>query len=582
MVKHTNKKIKGGLILFIVIILIAVFIVSLFSFSKSKTSGTVISLQQANFESSDSTIGGQAWLLQFIDNGGSQSAYGYFSTDEIQAENPTGEKPIYPLEITLTKSNQQCKYILYNSNQQIKRAEYIDKGIVILESTCSSSCSNSGYGSYFYQGALGIYSCACLRYTTTATVGSVSFDKLQFSTDINARINNVDYKGTISNAETQSLWLGEDKIHVSWYGNLVSGQDCPQPSGQSVSAMYLNGWKFIDTNRLNQYLAYDPNGLETCFNSASGNFITKVQNCINEYNELSDSATIIKTFKAIGGEEAISSGTTSNGQATINLNKQIQFPSFLMRVKASIMGIYISVGVPEIVSQSSECFQTGQDGFIVVTIKNKGTAKGTFIISADCPSPFEQSGTSLSVEFNAGQTKTVNIPITGQASEEVRKQCTINVKDLENPNNKDSSTVTSCVKPIVICTPNEERCNGNNKEKCNSVGSGWSLLTTNDPDCINNPPPITCDKIFGVIPTITSECVSWYSPFIWIVTILSGLAVFYLVFTMMKKRNEKEKGLNAIISIIFGLGAGFIVYIYWWAILIILGLFLIIKLVFKL
>ena len=98
-------------------------------------------------------------------------------------------------------------------------------------------------------------------------------------------------------------------------------------------------------------------------------------------------------------------------------------------------------------------------------------------------------------------------------------------------------------------------------------------------DCISPP---NCDPIWAIgdvtiIPNLSPRCISWGSPFIWVMTILGGIIVFYFTYNYTAKKTPKNKALNVIISIILGIGSAILIYFYWWVFLIIIVIMILIK-----
>lgn len=67
-------------------------------------------------------------------------------------------------------------------------------------------------------------------------------------------------------------------------------------------------------------------------------------------------------------------------------------------------------------------------------------------------------------------------------------------------------TPTPSPTPDPICTPNiETRCNGNNLEKCNSQGTGWTFVRACDWGCTCSPLPCHCEVEPTPTPTPTAS-----------------------------------------------------------------------------
>ena len=554
-----------------ILLLIAVS-TGLFFIQQSYVGGTILSLQKTEFLSSDPIIGGSAWLLTFLQNGGSQYVQGTIDSNQITAGGKTAKND---LTVTLSSSPQVCSYNIISQNLPIKNIEVVKKTGYFTQSSCVSACS--GYDATFCNKPSWqfTYDAYCFKKTTTGVFGSVAYDKLQFTSDIMATIAGKDYKSTISNANTNSVYLGSgNEVYASWAGNLVSGENCPAPADQNVAAMYKNGaWSLTSRDAYNKYAAYDISGLQLCLGRGG----TTPSACADEYNSFSNSAQLSEVFIAAGGERAIAESISSQtGKAKITLNKIMQFPLFVMRIKASVLGIVAESSKPVIVKAGSECFKTGTDGFVVADIKNDGGFTSTFVSSVSCDSVFEQSGTAIRTQFSPGELKTINIPITAEALKETKKQCSLTVHDLENPLNKASASTTLCVQPIVLCEKGEARCNGNIKEAC-VLGSGWEVVSGDtscqkEIDCTKTPDAPGCKK-----PFVLDE-------FKLLVSVISALVIFGIVYWFAGSKFGKKKQDNFFRLVLsFGLAAAFgiFIYIYLYPVLIVAGILIVLMIIIK-
>ena len=595
--KNKGFKIFIG-IMIAVILLSAIGVVSYFGFIKQTGfGGTIISLQQVNYVSSDPTIGGSSWLLTMIQDGASQFARGSFTTDILNSKTNTKEKVKYPLEVTIESTPQVCSYKLNAQSQKISTVEVIDKGKFATRNGCEQACSGlaNAFTSVKIQCVpenlfltLHAY---CFLIKDTATYGSIEFDKLAFSSNILAKINNEDFKGTVSNADSKSVSLGDGRVYASWTGSLTSGSDCPRASEQEVSSAYLNGnWRMIDNGRYTNYVNYDANGFDACINNLvrTGGGSKTPQQCVSEYNSYSNLALSPKDFVAVGGTTKIqNSQSSSDGKVEITLGKAIQFPMITMRIRADILGVVVPTSQPKIVAKGSECFTTGSNGFITTTIKNVGDEYATFTVSASCPAPFSQTGTLLTVQLAPSTQQEVNIPITGQGLSEVKKDCTITVADSENPSKKDTASVSACVQPIVLCSSDETRCNGVVREKCNSAGSSWNTIegdttcqTTGgggDKSC----KPIWAVASFTIIPNI--KCLAFFQTILWVATFLVGFMSLFLVYSFTQfiggKSGSNNQALSWTVAIIFGVGMAVLTYLLFYIALIIFVLIIIARII---
>lgn len=605
--KNTIKTISiaGIAILFIAFFIFALIFGSKYFTKQTGFGGQVLSLQQADFTSIDSLINGKAWLLTIVQNDFSQYVTGEFSTEAINQKLNTKEKVKYPLKVTLSSSPQKCLYKLnaQSSSNDIYTIEAKRKtsGSTFGENfftreSCFKACGLQGSGGYFSSNdfqcegnacatckvvpPLGKFEAYCYAKSSIATFGEVDLDKLSFNSEVIATINNQEYRGKLSNENRNPVSLGDGRIYANWAGSLVSGINCPSPSGQDIASAYNgNTARWILISRLNyiNYKNYDSNGFGSCLSNYLKGTLTP-QDCASKYNSASNLALSPKEFVAVGGTSKTQpSGTKNDGKYEIELGEAINFPVIVMRIKADLLGIVIPTSQPKIVEQDSECFTTGSNGFITATIKNVGDDDATFFVSVNCPVPFSQTGNAVSVQLAPNTQQLVNIPITGQGNSEIKKQCVITSVDSENPAKKDTADVTTCVKPIIRCGSGETKCNGVVREKCNAEGSGWSVIE-GDTTCKTTGGGEACKHTLQIgsavlIPNL--KCFSIFKTILWIATILIGLFALFIMYSFTTQKSTNQ-ALNWIISIAFGIGAGVLVFLlFWWGILLFILLIII-------
>jgi hypothetical protein len=194
----------------------------------------------------------------------------------------------------------------------------------------------------------------------------------------------------------------------------------------------------------------------------------------------------------------VPSGNEYSGKVTLTVNKLLQFPVLTLKIKADWLGVYVPVGKPLITSVSSTEFQTGGVSYITTKVKNIGDALGSFGVYAQCNQPFSFVGTTEFINLNPNEEGVVNLKISGTCSQKIQGSCNVYAYDRNNPNNKDSKTVSVSCTPIVLCNAGETRCNGKVIEQCNQAGSGWNAIQTCDytceikegkATCVSPPPP---------------------------------------------------------------------------------------------
>lgn len=622
---YSKGKVKNLTIIGIFLIII------MSSLAFSQQGGQIISLQRVDFISNDATINGEAWLLTIVQNGASQFARGFFSSNQITDDDKVAKNSI---DITIANSPQVCEYDIFRQDQFLSNMDsfIIQKTFFWQINDAIQECDNQGGilsatpDSTIFQFIN--FDTHCFKPTNTASRGTVSFDKLSFESEIISTINGERFSGTISNANQNSVTLSQGRVHASWVGNLVSGADCPRASAQDIITLRFNNqWRLTDIEDWNTFTNYKDVGFSNCISNSfllGGVSSKNFDDCVAEYNNFASAALVSKEFSETGGSQARVTAHTDSGKAEIELAKDIQFPVFTMRIKADILGVVVPVGEPEILATDSSCFGTGDEGFLVVDVKNAGAVRATFVTSADCESPFKQSGTSIRTQIDSQRSASIQIPITAEtANEEQRANCEITVHDLENPNNQDVVTQQACVKGINLCTGNEERCVGERLEKCNLAGTSWVTISEKSDTCITDECKIdtdcperigftaeckseslfttkkacvysgveSCEPFYApelpfaeavtIIPNLSTDCLGITNPIRIALGIIGAIIVFSFAFTRLPFKKKSEKGLKIILSLVLALMAGVIIWFLWWIILIIIALIIILVLVLR-
>src|SRR3990167_1767049 len=320
---------------------------------------TTLSLGQVDFYSNDPTVGGQAWLLTVSQNGAGQYASGVF---KAQDDGATSNQ--FVIETFLDKN-----YATYSISNQAQYVQHVDYKTATYNPLSSTGGCGSGWNWYHPSEIAIVGTVYCYKFSNSGVLGAISSGNYNFQSTIRTSGSGGVSNCIVSNIGATSCTSPDENVAISWAGNLVSGQSIPAPSDQNIIAVYhtsKGGWITADKNAYNNW-----NIAKSNINSCLDQY--KSTSCFTSLNSLESNVLAGKSFSSSGGSVATTSGTQSSGQITLPLSTQVQFPILTMRIKASLIGINIPVGKPQITSVSSEKFQTGQDGIIKVTVKNVGT-----------------------------------------------------------------------------------------------------------------------------------------------------------------------------------------------------------------
>jgi len=449
--------------------LLGLFLLGGFGFKPLAISGTsTLSLTQANLQSSNQYLNGKVWLLTFRTGGLSQRYYGTFSPSDVQGATSDSSTTTKDFSLEVVQNSQSCNYDIQGttSNKPIYEVQRVIW-------TCATSPSESwakeksGYSNILYYGKYFGLSCFAIGYNSQSPVGNLNSPTVETEYEIS-----INAGGETGSKTINTIGSGQGQIgnfaYAIWQGNLVSGSSCPDKS--PYIPIYVNGvWRIGDKSYYDTYrslIASSPTNTP----SSQDIWMQNVQESIVRAKQ-------IRSFGAINSQTSMSSAVTK-----INLDNPIQFPVTTLYIKADTIGIYTPTPEGKIVSSTSECFKTGENGGISVGIENTGDEYGTWNLYATCQDPFT-STQSIQVSLSAKQSTTRIIPLSASSSQETRKTCTIY---LESPQGVKTASVGVCVKPQITCESNKKFCDvsGTSEviKQCSSDGATSSILSV----CPNN------------------------------------------------------------------------------------------------
>ncbi len=491
-------------------------IVMLFATLNSALAFSTLSIQPAGFSSNDQYLNGEAWLLTVSEDGNSQYAQGTINAENIKTSD--GKYAQHDLTIKTNVLEQSCDYQLkqnYDTNIYKFDLQKIASGVASWDvdkyvNQCEAK-SNYYWAFIADTGWVVTWDVYCVTGDKVGVPGNIKTPVTNFQSEISMTANGLTEKGTISSMGEKSIRLSNIG-YAHWAGSLTSGESCPIVGAEGYNVIHDETGKWVLSKKYlyDQYISYKTNSYDRIEDAAISEIIQNtalskgtvmaLENEIEKLNYYANEATNEFGYT----DFTVTSNSLSDGQAHMELSKLIQFPVITMHVKASWLGIVAPVGKPDIKSVSSEEFEEGKTGYITVKVKNVGDATASFGLSASCEDPFKQVGTALTISNLApDSTSTKKIPITATTNKDIIKECTVSVYDLNNPNMKDTSTVSVSSYPIALCTPGDERCDGEVHKVCNNAGSAWvdsgsdkckKPDCTRDSDCDDDDDACTIDS----------------------------------------------------------------------------------------
>lgn len=468
----------------VVLLVVAFLILNNFNFPLAVGSGfQTLSLSNTYLKSNDPNLAGQLWILTVSQNGAGQSAYGSFKIEDSTGKSSND----FSIDLNLDKS--YASYKIYNQGNKINTITWQSQ----VENPFSSSkgCDMKVWEGWYKPFGVTVY---CYKKQPRAVLGTIGSPTINFQSTMTVKSTVGSDSCVITNTGSNSCTSKNGNVYASWAGSLVSGQATPSPSDRGIIALYdtsSSGWKTGKKAAYDSYNTYEISGLESCINAGGKD------SCFTQYNTYSNNVLVGYPFTTEGGTTAVSSGTSTSGEIRLDLPVQIQFPVITMKIKASFIGINIPVGKPKITSLTTQTFQTGQTGIINVDVKNIGDGVGNFNVYASCNNEFTQNGNALTISgLDVGLSKTVYLPLSASVLSGLKSgTCTVTAKDINNPANLDSKTVTVTANAISLCVEGEVTVFGNLIQKC--VNNKWittescaatqtAKLANGIPQCVSN------------------------------------------------------------------------------------------------
>jgi energy-coupling factor transporter transmembrane protein EcfT len=290
--------------------------------------------------------------------------------------------------------------------------------------------------------------------------------------------------GTISPSEGQNtLTLNDGKTKVEWTGNLMNYKSLESPKGTWALLFNSNTntySKMIDDSAWNTYYT-----LQQTYGLNNGLSIFASKQKTKEYidgfnvkvdNILTDKTSSYKANVPIDSFEYLSNGIR------VGLTEASVFPTFIMTLDATSLGIIELKGTPDITTcvPNAEKF-SGDTYNSQVTVKNIGRADGNFIGSISCTGNSGVTGTAGTNFVQMGLTGTIPISVTGtnDISGTQSNTCKVTVTD-QKGGGSDTCSFTLGVKhqEVIKCEANKIECiDAKTLKVCNNDGSDFTLNT---------------------------------------------------------------------------------------------------------
>lgn len=375
-----------------------------------------------------------------------------------------------------------------NDEKPFYKYEYRDFGIL-------KNCANNAPSGMKSNGRIG--PSTCLYSYLVGSYSSFSSGQYTDNTPVNFDIGGS--IGTLNpTSGDTSIILNDGKTKVEWVGNLVNFQSIETPG---YGVLYKNS-QFVSLIDIDAYTLQNNywNAFAICIDSKQttrsnwaeifaridgfGNLLggifksdTASRACVDTLNNNINNILTDKRQLYANQINTDSVEFTSNG-LKVNLDAPTVFPTFIITLDATKVGIIELKGKPEIISCSEDkVYDSGETYSTSVQVKNIGANDGSFYLKVTCADGASGTGSEKYVE--KGETTNLKLQVSGTntVSGTQNKDCTIKVIDRKS-GDSDSCTFTLGVKyvPNRLCSPNKITCkDSTHLQTCNTDGTNFVL-----------------------------------------------------------------------------------------------------------
>lgn len=462
----------------------------------SLTGGSVLSLQQVAISSADPTFNDKTWMATIVINGNGETIFG--SQDQYKNTLPSDYSSTGNLNITFKMEYEHCLYDVTKATTNNRVPRYQSQAVnplifptilggsatanggdcffpgVLLQSNYETACRNMGGIplSCAYGGIAGIgrqcFKIVASNYGDIYLMSPQSPDGTDWSSSFSIQNGLGQSKKFYMGSNMYSYTDNDVAVQFTQFG--TSGSICPAGTDQALLMRASDGAKrIVPSSSVAGQNVRELSAQEWQTKlSAISNTKADLDNAVSAQNQLSSQIWSTQINPAWTTAEYI----PSMNKVSIDYSSHpIYYPNFKMYVRATWLGIRIPMTQPIILSVSKPSIQSNLNGFFTASVKNNGTAGSIRVFAKDCQPPASPLSSSAPIYFDAGQTLSVNVPISISGSANSgQTTCTIRAENALNNN------IFSEMIGIVVYLPT-----------CSLVASG-NWIVRNNPDG-------TCERV---------------------------------------------------------------------------------------
>lgn len=431
--------------------------------------GSYLSIDSVNI------VGEDVQIRAYVVARGSEDIQISFTKDELnQYLSGEGVSATKDVVGSIRFLEQQKKFRITKTSQPYYWSNYIVKGKT-FSCTVADDCQDLGSGLIpIAAGKInvvaGLGNCVCI-FVEPAGINGIFSGATDIDYKVQFTIGSQSVDLTDENREVVTLGTGSK---IQWVGDLSNLQDLEKPS---YNVLFLDGeWKYlIDLNAIS-FQNIEGKSLETCINSDkrstfssifgpiyglfSGKSENDIKNCVNTYNNRVGNSRGDK-----GGEwfDSVSDIVKSDGFEedgfVVNLKVPVSFPTFIITLKATDVGIIPLKGKPDITACSKDLtFKSGDRKTTSFKVKNIGESSGLFIAKLSCDDGDRSESEAF---FEKGEESAITISTSGTTTNPSgdKVKCKITVIDQQSGD----SDICNFNKNIeyqsgIVCESNSIKC----------------------------------------------------------------------------------------------------------------------------
>lgn len=310
----------------------------------------------------------------------------------------------------------------------------------------------------------------------------------------------LDGETAILTGEQQSITLAGGRARVVWQGNLLGINIVNAPSAHVVQVG--NTLDLIDedaSSRVDTALA----NFRNCAGSSGTLRSSEFNICLRNFDSVFNAQTRSLRNEYIRIEPNVRAVSFETGVMRVELGQPVFLPTFTIELDALKVGLVRLRGDPEILTciQDQVFTQIGSLS-AQADIRNRGSQDGLFEFRIECNNP-EMSGGADSLDFRAGETRTVSFQLGGGNSGTSlnRARCSLRVTD-RNGGGTDSCGFDFDVEHNPItgqCISGDTRCSPDGKTLFTCVNNQFQpeicpseqicVLSGSQSLCVEDPNP---------------------------------------------------------------------------------------------